>query len=135
MRVLEPPRLSTWRNIGRCRGVTERRSPVGAPADRRCWPVTVEATKTYTLAVESGSGSLPTGIVTFLLTDVEASSSLWETDAAVVGRALVMHDATIATAVADAGGKILKARGEGDSTFSVFARPTQGVRAAIVARR
>ena len=52
-----------------------------------------------------------------------------------MSRALQLHDATIDEAVTAAGGRMLKARGEGDSTFSVFARPTEAVRAAVAARR
>ncbi len=85
--------------------------------------------------MQSGGASLPTGVVTFLLTDVEASTSLWEQNAAAMSRALQRHDAMIDAAVSAAGGKVLKARGEGDSTFSVFTRPTEAVRAALAARR
>jgi class 3 adenylate cyclase/WD40 repeat protein len=73
--------------------------------------------------------------VTFLLTDVESSTELWERDAAGMSRALQLHDETIGAAVAAAGGTVLKARGEGDSTFSVFGRPTEAIRAALAARR
>ncbi len=48
--------------------------------------------------------------------------------------ALKEHDALIEAAVIAAGGTLLKARGEGDSTFSVFDRPTQAVAAALDAR-
>ncbi len=85
--------------------------------------------------MQSGGETLPTGVVTFLLTDVESSTSLWEQNAAAMSRALQLHDETIGAAVTAAGGKVLKARGEGDSTFSVFTRPTEAVRAALAARR
>nr|MDP9333896.1 hypothetical protein [Actinomycetota bacterium] len=77
--------------------------------------------------MQSGGETLPTGVVTFLLTDVESSTSLWEQNAAAMSRALQLHDETIGAAVTAAGGKVLKARGEGDSTFSVFTRPTEAV--------
>jgi predicted ATPase/DNA-binding SARP family transcriptional activator len=44
--------------------------------------------------------------------------------------ALGRHDELIANAIAAHGGVVLKARGEGDSTFSVFVRATDAVRAA-----
>ncbi len=78
---------------------------------------------------------MPTGVVTFLLTDVESSTVLWDRNAAAMSRALQLHDETIDAAVRAAGGSVLKARGEGDSTFSVFSRPTEAVRAALTARR
>ena len=48
--------------------------------------------------------------------------------------ALARHDELIATAIAANGGVVLKARGEGDSTFSVFLRATDAVRAAHAAQ-
>ena len=84
--------------------------------------------------MESGDGRLPTGVVTFLLSDVESSTLLWDREPAAMAVALEEHDALIEAAVAAAGGTLLKARGEGDSTFSVFDRPTQAVAAALDAR-
>jgi WD40 repeat protein/class 3 adenylate cyclase len=81
------------------------------------------------------AATLPSGVVTFLLTDIEGSTELWERDAAGMSRALRLHDALIEAAVRKAAGKVLKARGEGDSTFSVFGRPTEAVSAALAARR
>jgi WD40 repeat protein/class 3 adenylate cyclase len=75
--------------------------------------------------------ALPTGVVTFLLTDVEGSSRLWERAPAAMAQALERHDALIDRAVSAAGGSLLKARGEGDSTFSVFTRSSAAVAAAV----
>ena len=47
------------------------------------------------------------------------------------GPRAALHDALIEAAVTDAGGRVLKARGEGDSTFAVFERPTGAIRAAL----
>src|SRR3712207_7539377 len=60
-----------------------------------------------------------------LLTDIEGSTSLWESDPAAMAQSLSQHTALISTAVDAAGGVVLKARGEGDSTFSVFARASR----------
>ena len=79
--------------------------------------------------------TLPSGVVTFLLTDIEGSTQLWEHDAAEMSRALRLHEALIEAAVSGAGGNVLKLHGEGDSTFSVFARATEAVNAAVAARR
>ena len=77
---------------------------------------------------------LPSGVVTFVLTDIESSTRLWEEHPADMPDVLSLHDEILAHAVADAGGTLLKARGEGDSTFSVFVRATDAVVAAIAAQ-
>jgi WD40 repeat protein/class 3 adenylate cyclase len=77
--------------------------------------------------------ALPTGVVTFLLTDVDGSSTLWERAPVAMAEALERHDALIDGAVSAAGGSLLKARGEGDSTFSVFTRSSAAVAAAVAA--
>lgn len=81
------------------------------------------------------SSELPTGAVTFLLSDVEGSARLWETAGGVAGEAIARHEAMMASAVAAHSGTLLKQRGEGDSTFSVFARPSDAVAAAADAQR
>lgn len=77
---------------------------------------------------------LPSGVVTFLLTDVEGSTGLWDTSPQEMDTALRRHDAIIAAAVASHGGTLLKSRGEGDSSFSVFSRASQAAAAAIAAQ-
>jgi DNA-binding SARP family transcriptional activator len=81
-----------------------------------------------------GRPSLPTGAVTFVLTDIVGSTRLWETAPAAMAHALDRHDAILGEAVARHGGVLLKARGEGDSTFSVFQRASDAAAAAVVAR-
>jgi DNA-binding CsgD family transcriptional regulator len=49
--------------------------------------------------------------------------------------ALARHDEIVGDTVEAAGGVLLKMRGEGDSTFSVFDRASVGVRAAYVLQR
>jgi class 3 adenylate cyclase len=74
---------------------------------------------------------LPEGIVTFLLTDIEGSTPLWERHRAAMGTALARHEALVAGAVAAHAGLLIKSRGEGDSTLSVFVRATDAVAAAL----
>ena len=50
-------------------------------------------------------------------------------------RALARHDELIADCVGSHGGWLLKAKGEGDSTFSVFVRATDAVAAAVACQR
>ena len=73
---------------------------------------------------------LPTGTVTFLFTDVEGSTRLWEHYPAAMRRALARHDTLIEDVVAEHGGVLVRPRGEGDSRFAVFARATDAVAAA-----
>jgi class 3 adenylate cyclase/WD40 repeat protein len=77
--------------------------------------------------------SLPTGVMTFCLTDIEGSTGLWEQHPDAMAQALVRHDDLIAQAVDAHGGRFLKSMGEGDSTFSVFDAATHALDAAIAA--
>lgn len=74
---------------------------------------------------------LPQGIVTFLCTDIEGSSPLWELHRVAMSVALTRHEALISTVVTVHGGRLIKARGEGDSTLSVFRRASDAVTAAL----
>jgi hypothetical protein len=40
-----------------------------------------------------------------------------------MGRALARHDRLVETSVANHRGRLVKTKGEGDSTFNVFANP------------
>src|SRR4051812_49329739 len=75
--------------------------------------------------------SLPSGVVTFLLTDIVESSAMWEEQATAMAAALERHDALVAAVVAAHGGTLLKSKLEGDATVSVFARATEGAVAAL----
>ena len=75
-------------------------------------------------------GALPTGVVSFVLTDVVGSTELWERAPDAMAVALARHEELVTAAVDGAGGTVLKPRGEGDSTFSVFTRATDALRAA-----
>jgi DNA-binding SARP family transcriptional activator len=77
-----------------------------------------------------GRAELPTGVVTFLLTDIEGSSGLWERDANGMARALELHDQLITRAVEGNGGCLLKSKGEGDATLSVFQRASDAIAGA-----
>jgi predicted ATPase/class 3 adenylate cyclase len=78
---------------------------------------------------------LPTGTVTFLLTDIEGSMRNWEQDSETMRVALVRHDQLIAVGIRDHNGTVIKKRGEGDSLFAVFARPSDAVVAACGIQR
>lgn len=72
-----------------------------------------------------------TRAVTFLLTDIEGSTAAWEADADAMARALARHDELVEQVVTSRGGRLIKTRGEGDATFSVFERPSAAAAAAI----
>ena len=78
---------------------------------------------------------LPTGTVTFLFTDNEGSTTLWEREPDAMQSALLRHDAVIERAVVACGGTIIKSRGEGDSLFAVFARASDALSSALRAQR
>jgi len=72
-----------------------------------------------------------TRAVTFLLTDIEGSTAAWEAQADAMAMALARHDEIVEQAVTSRGGRLIKTRGEGDATFSVFDRPSAAAAAAI----
>ncbi len=72
-----------------------------------------------------------TRAVTFLLTDIEGSTAAWEADADAMAVALARHDEIVEQVVTSRGGRLVKTRGEGDATFSVFDRPSAAAAAAI----
>jgi len=64
--------------------------------------------------------SLPDGVVTFVFTDVEGSTQLWEEAPESMMDALNLHDRVITEAIERHEGISVKPRGEGDSRFLVF---------------
>jgi class 3 adenylate cyclase/tetratricopeptide (TPR) repeat protein len=78
-----------------------------------------------------GAVSPPTGVVTFLLTDIVGSTPLWEAHRDLMVHALEQLDGIIDAAVAAAGGHLVRTKGEGDSAFAVFPRPSAAIAAAI----
>lgn len=72
-----------------------------------------------------------TGTITFLLTDVQGSTRLWETEPEAMAIALPRHDAIFDEVVGRHGGWIVKSKGEGDSVFCIFDQPLPAVRAAV----
>jgi predicted ATPase/class 3 adenylate cyclase len=78
---------------------------------------------------------LPSGTITFLLTDVEGSTRLWESDAQRMAADLQRHDAVLAQAISGRDGTVVKSRGEGDSLFAVFQRASDAVAAALDGQR
>src|SRR5579871_4466249 len=81
------------------------------------------------------SFALPTGTVTFLLTDVEGSSLRWEHAPEAMAVAIRRHYTLLGEAIAAHGGARPVEQGEGDSVVGVFCRPLDALAAAADAQR
>jgi len=79
---------------------------------------------------EPGPVELPAGTVTFLLTDIEGSTRLWETVPDAMEAALERHDRVLSEVIERNGGVVVRSRGEGDSFFAVFPSAVAAVEAA-----
>ena len=75
----------------------------------------------------------PSGVVTFLFTDVEGSTRRWEADADAMRAALAAHDEVLRGAVEAHGGWLFKHTGDG--VCAAFASPRSAVDAAVTAQR
>ncbi|HLK58518.1 MAG TPA: tetratricopeptide repeat protein [Chthonomonadaceae bacterium] len=73
---------------------------------------------------------LPTGTLTFLFTDIAGSTRLWDTQHAAMKQAHERQADLIAAFVHQYNGHLVRNRGEGDSTFSVFSSPMDALAAA-----
>jgi predicted ATPase/class 3 adenylate cyclase len=76
---------------------------------------------------------LPSGITTFLFTDIEGSTRLWESRPEAMSIALVRHDALLHEQIADNGGTVFKTAG--DAFCAVFPHPGAAISAAVAAQR
>ncbi|HNQ94706.1 MAG TPA: adenylate/guanylate cyclase domain-containing protein, partial [Anaerolineales bacterium] len=77
-------------------------------------------------------GALPTGTVTFLFTDIEGSTKLWEQYPEAMKPALAKHDSILKEAVESNRGQIVKTAGDG--IHAVFPTAIDGINAAITAQ-
>jgi predicted ATPase len=75
----------------------------------------------------------PSGVVTFLFTDVEGSTRRWEADAESMRAALAAHDEVLRSAIEAHGGWLFKHTGDG--VCAAFASPMSAVDAAAAAQR
>ena len=76
---------------------------------------------------------LPSGTVTFLFTDIEGSTALWEQDAAAMRAAVERHLAILDMAIAAHGG--YRYEQVGDAIRAAFATAGNGIAAAVEAQR
>src|SRR3989442_2619951 len=78
---------------------------------------------------------LPVGTVTFLLSDIESSTRLWEQHPEAMRQSCARNDDVIEALVARHAGSVVRPRGEGDSRFAVFARASDALAAACAVQR
>jgi predicted ATPase/class 3 adenylate cyclase len=76
---------------------------------------------------------LPSGTVTFLFTDIEGSTPLWEREPEKMRLALERHHALLRAAIESNGGQVFKIIG--DAFQAAFAAPAQAIEAAVIAQR
>jgi predicted ATPase/class 3 adenylate cyclase len=75
----------------------------------------------------------PTGVVTFLFTDIEGSTRRWEADADDMRVSLVAHDKVLRNAIEAHGGFLFSHTGDG--VVAAFASPMSAVNAAVDGQR
>ncbi len=75
----------------------------------------------------------PSGVVTFLFTDIEGSTRRWEADPEAMRTALAAHDELMREAVASHDGMLFKHTGDG--VCAAFSSPRSAVEAAVAAQR
>ena len=78
--------------------------------------------------------SLPAGTVTFLLTDIEGSTSGWEHDAETMQGAVARHYDVLDEVISAHGGVRPVEQGEGDSVVAAFGKAGDAVSAALAAQ-
>ena len=83
----------------------------------------------------TGGFVLPTGTVTFLMTDIEGSTRAWVSHADALAAAVPRHYELLDHAIASHGGVRPVEQGEGDSVVAAFSRASDAIAAAVSARR
>jgi predicted ATPase/class 3 adenylate cyclase len=78
-------------------------------------------------------GTLPSGTVTFLFTDIEGSTQLWEKNPEAMKDALAKHDLILREAIESNNGQVIKSTGDG--VHCVFETAIDGIEATLSAQR
>ena len=74
----------------------------------------------------------PSGIVTFLFTDLVGSSSRWDSASTEMESAVMVHDEILSSAISDHDGQVVKKTGDG--FLVAFSDPVDAVNAAVQAQ-
>jgi len=80
-----------------------------------------------------GNDSGPWATYTFLFTDIEGSTRLWEQEGASMSARLEQHDSILRDVISHYHGQVVK--GTGDGAYAVFANPVDACSAAIEVQR
>ncbi|HLO18861.1 MAG TPA: adenylate/guanylate cyclase domain-containing protein [Anaerolineales bacterium] len=78
-------------------------------------------------------GTLPSGTVTFLFTDIEGSTQLWEQHPESMKEALAKHDSILREAIESNNGYVIKTTGDG--VHGVFEKAFDAIQATLSAQR
>ncbi len=78
--------------------------------------------------------ALPSGTLTFLISDIEESTRAWDRNPDAMREALEMHDAILERTISANKGRLVELGREGDSILCVFARPSEAVACALAAQ-
>ena len=78
------------------------------------------------------TGDPPSGVVTFLFTDIEGSTRRWEADAVAMRKALAAHDEVLSDAIEAQDGFLFSHTGDG--VVAAFTSPRSAVDAAVAAQ-
>ena len=79
------------------------------------------------------AAALPTGTVTFLFSDIEGSTALWDEAPDAMRSLLEWHDATLRSAIESSGGHVVK--NTGDGVYAVFGHAKDAIAACLAAQR
>jgi predicted ATPase/class 3 adenylate cyclase len=82
---------------------------------------------------EPAGAELPTGTLTFLFTDIEGSTRLWENEPSAMARSLALHDETLRAAFKRNGGVVFSTMGDGMAV--AFSSAVGATRAVLDAQR
>src|SRR5215210_5321786 len=77
--------------------------------------------------------TIPSGTITFLFTDIEGSTRLWEEQPTAMQAALARHDALLREAIESHSGYIFKTIG--DAFYAAFPTASDALNAALAGQR
>jgi len=83
--------------------------------------------------VSADRATAPSGVVTFLFTDIEGSTRRWEADAAAMRTSVMAHDEVLRSSIEAHDGFLFSHTGDG--VVAAFSSPRSAVDAAIAAQR
>ena len=79
--------------------------------------------------------ALPSGTMTFLLTDIEGSTRRWDRNPTAMTESMALHDLVMGRVISAHGGMQVESGREGDSILAVFVRGTDAVTCGLEIQR